>query len=144
MDMTRAETDPLLEIAGTAVKPMQDLDTLRIGGIRGYGYTGYFEAEQALGQWFEVDLVIWLALTDCGASDELSHSVNYADVVQRVTTLIETSRCRTIERLNTLVCEAVLEFEPIQRVEATLTKLSAPIPGFAGRISVQMTRTRGR
>ena len=124
------------------VKAMQDLDTLIIEGIRGYGYTGYFEAEQTLGQWFEVDLRLWLELAVCGNNDELSQSVNYADVVQRVTTLIETSRCRTIERLNTLVCEVVLDFEPVQRVQATLTKLAAPIPGFGGRISVQMTRSR--
>ncbi len=121
---------------------MQDLDTLQIHGIRAYGYTGYFEAEQTLGQWFEVNLTLELALADCGASDDLSLSVNYADVVQRVTSLIETSRCRTIERLNTLVCDAVLDFAPIERVEATLTKLAAPIPGFGGRISVQMTRSR--
>ena len=121
---------------------MHDLDTLRINGIRGYGHTGYFEAEQTLGQWFQVDLILWLKLANCGASDALEQSVNYADVVQRVTTLIETSRCRTIERLNTLVCEAVLDFEQIERVQATLTKVAAPIPGFAGRISVQMTRSR--
>ena len=121
---------------------MQDLDTLRISSIRGYGYTGYFDAEQTLGQWFEVDLVLWLQLAACGASDALSQSVNYAEVVQRVTTLIETSRCRTIERLNTLVCEAVLDFEPVERVQATLTKVAAPIPGFDGRISVQMARSR--
>ncbi len=121
---------------------MTNLDTLRIRGIRGYGYTGYFEAEQTLGQWFEVDLTLWLELAGCGASDELNQTVNYAAVVQRVTTLIETSRCHTIERLNTLVCEAVLDFEMIQRVDATLTKLAAPIPGFSGRISVQMSRTR--
>jgi dihydroneopterin aldolase len=117
-------------------------DCLHIRGIRAYGYTGYFEAEQSLGQWFEADLTLWLDLAACGASDDLDHSVNYAEVVQRVTGLIETSRCRTIERLNTLICDAVLSLEPIQRVEATLTKLAAPIPGFGGRISVQMGRSR--
>jgi len=121
---------------------MQDLDSLRINGIRGYGHTGYFDAEQTLGQWFEVDLVLWLQLAACGSSDALEQSLNYADVVQRVTALIETSRCRTIERLSTLVCEAVLDFEQVQRIEATLTKVAAPIPGFSGRISVQMTRSR--
>ena len=118
------------------------MDCLHIDGIRAYGYTGYFEAEQSLGQWFEADLTLWLDLSGCGASDELEQSVNYAEVVQRVTRLIETSRYRTIERLNTQVCAVVLEFEPIAKVEATLTKLAAPIPGFSGRISVQMSRSR--
>jgi 7,8-dihydroneopterin aldolase/epimerase/oxygenase len=87
-------------------------DAIRINGIRGYGYTGFFDAEQELGQWFEVDLRISVDLSRCGDDDALAHTVDYSQVVQRVQTLLETSRCRTIERLATLVCEAVLTFPP--------------------------------
>lgn len=121
---------------------MAEDDVLRIDGIRGYGYTGFFEAEQSLGQWFAADLVIWLDLSICGADDQLQHTLNYADVVERVKGLLETARCRTIERLNTMICEAVLAFPAVRTVRATLTKVAAPIPGFDGRIAVTMTRSR--
>ena len=118
------------------------IDSLQIEGIRAYGYTGYFDAEQELGQWFEVNLTIRLDLATCGADDELAHTLNYAAVVERVTTLVQSSRHRTIERLNTCICDAVLAFAPVQEVRSTLVKLAAPIPGFAGRIAVTMQRQR--
>jgi len=96
-----------------------------------------------LGQWFELDLSIWLDLSITGANDQLAHSLNYADVVERVTTLLETSRFQTIERLNTVITEAVLAFDPVQRVHSRLVKVSPPIPGFGGRIAIAMTRSKG-
>jgi len=117
-------------------------DTIQIFGIRGYGYTGYFPEEQTLGQWFEVDLVLWLDLSPTGDSDDLQQTLNYADVVARVTHLLETSRVLTIERLNTLILEGVLAFPQVRQVHSRLLKVAAPIPGFDGRIAVAMTRTK--
>jgi dihydroneopterin aldolase len=119
------------------------MDAIEISGIRCYGYTGYLPEEQVLGQWFELDLTIWLDLSITGANDQLAHSLNYADVVERVTTLLETCRFQTIERLNTVITEAVLAFDPVQRVHSRLVKVSPPIPGFAGRIAIAMTRSKG-
>lgn len=117
-------------------------DAIRIAGIRGYGYTGYFDEEQKLGQWFEADLCIGLDLSRTGADDDLSHSLDYSQVVARVTAVIEGSRFRTIERLATVICDTVLGFASVERVEVVLTKVAAPIPGFAGRIAIAMSRSR--
>ena len=117
-------------------------DTLRISAIRAWGYTGYFDAEQELGQWFEVDLEIALDLSRSGADDELAHTLNYAAVIERVKTLVEGSRFRTIERLNTRICDAVLAFPEVRQVRSSLAKVAAPIPGFDGRVAVEMVRSR--
>jgi dihydroneopterin aldolase len=117
-------------------------DGIEISGIRGYGYTGWFAEEQSLGQWFEVDVRLWLDLSPTGASDDLAHGLNYAEVVERVTGLVETARCRTIERLNTLILEALLAFPRVRRVQSRLVKVAAPIPGFSGRIAVTMDRVQ--
>lgn len=117
-------------------------DAIRISGIRGYGYTGYFAEEQKLGQWFAVDLRIGVDLSRTGADDELAHTLDYSRVVQRVRGLVEESRFRTIERLATVICDAVLDFEGVEQVEVVLTKVAAPIPGFDGRIAVEMRRSR--
>ncbi len=128
--------DPLINAVGDPE------DAIEIRGIRGWGHTGWFAEEQTLGQWFEVDLWIWLDLAPTGTSDDLVDGLNYADVVARVRELVETSRCRTIERLNTLVLEALLAFPSVRRVRSRLVKVAAPIPGFDGRIAVSMTRSR--
>lgn len=118
------------------------MDTLRISAIRAWGHTGYFDAEQELGQWFEVDLEIQLDLSRTGGDDELAHTLNYAAVIERVKALVEGSRDRTIERLNTRICEAVLAFPEVQEVHSSLTKVAAPIPGFDGRVAIAMVRRR--
>ena len=117
-------------------------DALHIEGIRAYGYTGFFAEEQKLGQWFEVDLTLWLDLSRTGASDALEQSLNYATVVTTVQDLVQTSRYRTIERLNSVIVEAVLALGPVQRVRSRLTKVAAPIAGFDGRVAVEMVRDR--
>lgn len=117
-------------------------DAIRISGIRGYGYTGFFDAEQSLGQWFEVDLRITVDLSRSGRDDQLAHTLDYSQVVLRVRQLLETSRCRTIERLATLVADAVLEFPEAQRLWIRLAKVAAPIPGFDGRVAIEMSRSR--
>jgi dihydroneopterin aldolase len=120
-----------------------DLDAIEISGIRSYGYTGYFPEEQVLGQWFEVDLTIWMDLSVTGSDDQLGNTLNYADVVERVTNLLETSRFKTIEKLNAVIIEAVLAFDPVQKVHSRLVKVTPPIPRFGGSIAIAMTRTKG-
>jgi dihydroneopterin aldolase len=118
------------------------VDTLRISAIRAWGHTGYFDAEQELGQWFEVDLEIALDLSRTGDDDELAHTLNYAAVIARVKGQVESSRFRTIERLNTRICEAVLAFPEVREVRSSLTKVAAPIAGFDGRVTIEMVRRR--
>jgi len=118
------------------------VDTLRISAIRAWGHTGFFDAEQELGQWFEVDLEIQLDLSRTGDDDELAHTLNYAAVIERVKALVEGSRYRTIERLNTRLCDAVLAFPEVREVRSSLTKVAAPIAGFDGRVAIEMVRRR--
>jgi 7,8-dihydroneopterin aldolase/epimerase/oxygenase len=121
-------------------QPMDD--AIQISGIRGYGYTGFFAEEQSLGQWFEADLRISLDLARTGDDDELAYSLDYAQVVERVKHLLENSRFRTIERLATVIAETVLAFAPVRGVALRLTKVAAPIPGFDGRIAIEISRSR--
>ena len=48
------------------------MDTIEVKGIRSYGYTGFLAEEKVLGQWFEVDLTIWVDLKPSGMSDDLN------------------------------------------------------------------------
>ena len=86
--------------------------------------------------------MLWLDLSRTGVNDDLGQSLNYADVVEKVTHILETSRFRTIERLNTVILENVLTFPQARRAHSRLVKVAAPIPGFDGRIAVSMTRSK--
>ncbi|MEM8603617.1 MAG: dihydroneopterin aldolase [Cyanobacteria bacterium P01_H01_bin.121] len=118
------------------------MDKLLIHDIRAYGYTGYFEAEHELGQWFSVDLAFRLDLEAAGAEDELAQTLNYAEAVQTVQTLIRQAKFRTIERLATAIAEQLLQNQAIETVNIRLTKCQPPIPDFDGHVTVELERSR--
>jgi dihydroneopterin aldolase len=117
-------------------------DRLTIRELRAYGHTGFFAEEQRLGQWFAVDLCLWLDLTAVSQSDDLSHSLDYGAVVVAVQELVEQAQFRTIERLAAAISERVLAWPQVGEVETTLTKLHPPIPGFSGQVAVTLRRSR--
>lgn len=123
------------------------MDAIHLTGIRGYGYTGALPEEQVLGQWFEVDLTLWLDLSAAGCSDRLEDTLDYRRAIATVQQLIQTSKFALLERLATAIAEALLAQEispgspPIQQVQVRLTKLAAPIPNFGGRIAIDLTRS---
>jgi dihydroneopterin aldolase len=122
------------------------MDRMCLTGIRGYGYTGALPEEQVLGQWFEVDVRLWLDFSVAGQSDRLADALDYRGILAIVQHLITTSRFALLERLATAIAEAILESPhppsvvPIHQVQITLTKLAAPIPNFSGKITVEVTK----
>jgi dihydroneopterin aldolase len=121
-------------------------DSIHLKGIRGYGYTGALPEEQVLGQWFEVDLTLWLDLSTAGQSDRLEDTLDYREVISFVQQTIRSSRFALLERLAANIAEGVLAISdgkaPILQVRVALTKLAPPIPDFDGRITIEILRKR--
>ncbi len=116
-------------------------DQLHVKGIRAYGYTGALPEENVLGQWFEVDLTLWLDLSVAGASDVLADTHNYVGLVQQVQQLIQTETFQLIERMADAISTKTLTSDVrIQQVRVQLTKPHPPIPNFDGQIVVDITR----
>ncbi|MBW4553447.1 MAG: dihydroneopterin aldolase [Aphanocapsa sp. GSE-SYN-MK-11-07L] len=118
------------------------MDCIHLRGIRGYGYTGVLPAEKALGQWFEVELKLWLDLSQPGQSDRLADTLDYRTVIASVQHLLKTARFELLERLATAIADAALASGSVQQVEVQLTKLAPPIPDFAGQITIILHRQR--
>jgi dihydroneopterin aldolase len=118
------------------------MDTLEINQIRAYGYTGYFPEEQRLGQWFEVNLVFWLDLSQAGETDDLNDTVDYSQVVRQVQAMIETSKFQTIERLAATIAQALLTQHCLKQVKVRLTKCQPPIPNFSGHVTIELVRSK--
>lgn len=123
------------------------MDIIRLTGIRGYGYTGVFPEEQVLGQWFEVDVSLWLDLSPAGQSDRLSDTLDYGAVVKTVQQLIEESKVALLERLASEIADSILypshQVGPeVQQVQVALTKLTPPIPKFSGKVTIELIRHR--
>jgi len=122
------------------------MDVIRLTGIRGYGYVGALPEEQVLGQWFEVDVTLWLDLSLPGQSDRLTDTLDYRVIIQTVQHLLKTAKFALLERLADAICTQILQLSQanaptIQQVHVSLTKLAAPIPDFTGSVKIELTRT---
>lgn len=120
------------------------MDCIHLTGIRCYGYTGYLPEEQVLGQWFEVDLTLWLDLAPAGKSDNIEDTLDYRIAIAQVQHLVRTAKFALVERLAGAIADTILELKGVTQVRVQLTKPAAPIPDFAGQITIELTRTHQR
>ena len=118
------------------------MDCIQLEGIRCYGYTGYLPEEQVLGQWFEVDVTLWLDLALAGKSDAIEDTIDYRNIINRVQHLVKTSKFALVERLAGAIAESILANNSIQQVKVRLSKLAAPIPDFGGKITLEFIRSQ--
>jgi 7,8-dihydroneopterin aldolase/epimerase/oxygenase len=118
------------------------MDCLHLKGIRGYGYTGALPEEQVLGQWFEVNLWIYLDLGAAGQSDVLADTLDYRNVITQVKEIVGRSHFSLVERLATAIAEAVLTDPEVMQVKVHLIKVAPPIPDFSGQIQVEIVRAK--
>ena len=53
------------------------MDMIKINGIKLYGYHGVLQAERDIGQYFIVDVVLYVDLEAARKSDDLTDTINY-------------------------------------------------------------------
>jgi dihydroneopterin aldolase len=118
------------------------MDCIQLTGIRSYGYTGYLSEERVLGQWFEVDLTLWLDLAPAGESDDIADTLDYREAIATVKQLVKESKFALVEKLASAIADTILKIDKVQQVRVKLSKPAAPIPDFGGKITIDITRER--
>lgn len=118
------------------------MDCIEVTGIRSYGYTGLLPEERTLGQWFEVDLTLWLDLQISGKSDDIKDTVDYRHTIDIVKHILKTAKFALVEKLAEVIAENILKSTSISQVRVKLSKPSPPIPDFGGRITIDITRSQ--
>ena len=102
-------------------------DRIEVKGIRAFGYHGVLPHERTDGQEFIVDLEIESSFDACGTSDELTDTVNYAELAQIAHDAIIGPAFNLIEKLADVIATNCLEIPGVERVCVTVHKPSAPI-----------------
>ncbi|MBO8165510.1 MAG: dihydroneopterin aldolase [Brevibacillus sp.] len=118
------------------------MDKLYFNRMAFYGYHGVFAAEAQLGQRFYVDLELSLDLSRAGSTDDLSDTVNYAEIYEQVKTIVEGERYQLVERLTQRIAEQLLASFPLAEVKVKVTKPNPPINGHYDSVAIEMTRRR--
>ena len=113
-----------------------------IDDLRVLTVIGALPHEREAPQPVRIDLALSVDLHDAGRSDELADTVNYGLVCERVADMVRESKDVLLERLAGKVADVVLEFDLVEQVEVTLTKLRPPIAEAVGTTAVRIVRSR--
>lgn len=119
------------------------LDRIEVDGIRAWGRHGVLPAEQELGQQFVVDVCLHVSTAPAGRTDDLSRTVNYAEVAGAVHEEIGTGSHQLIETLAERIAQRVLRgigHPLVRRVGVTVHKPAAPVGLPVGDVRVVIER----
>ena len=107
-----------------------------------WAHVGVLKWERELGQWFELDLWLYYDLSSAVLTNQIEHTINYADVINTIRKLSELINCNTIEYFSEQIFEVLEAKFGIFPMELELKKCDAPIPAFNGVVSVKRSRNQ--
>jgi dihydroneopterin aldolase len=117
-------------------------DRLVLRGLEAWGHHGVFQHERRDGQRFVVDLVVGTDLAAAAGSDDLSRTVDYGLLAQRVHDAVASEPLNLIEGLAQRIADVVLDTGPVDWVEVTVHKPEAPMPVTFTDVAVTIERSR--
>jgi dihydroneopterin aldolase len=117
-------------------------ETLTLRGLRARGNHGVLPEERREGQVFVVDAVLHLDMSQAIARDDLSQTVDYADLAHRLVAIVGGDPVDLIETLAERLAACCLANKQVQRVELTVHKPDAPIGVDFDDIAVTVVRER--
>ena len=119
-----------------------DLDEIRIRGLRIFAHHGVFPEETRLGQMFVVNATLYTSTRKGGLADALEDTISYADVCLFLTDYLQKNTWKLLEAAVEHTCRALLiRFPLLHGVELELEKPSAPIPLPFDSVSVCVKRS---
>ncbi|MGA7094612.1 MAG: dihydroneopterin aldolase [Candidatus Cybelea sp.] len=98
------------------------MDEIRLRGVRAYGRHGSDPGERERRQLFEVDVLAEIDLRVAAESDDLSHTMDYAALRERLVRVVATTSYALLERLAADLLGAVFADSRVVRAEVTLSK----------------------
>jgi dihydroneopterin aldolase len=117
-------------------------DTITLTGLRVRGHHGVFHHERRDGQDFVVDAVLEVATSTAAASDELTDTVHYGELAQRLAAVVAGEPVNLLETLAARLVAACLADPRVEAATVTVHKPQAPIPLSFTDVAVTIRRER--
>ena len=118
------------------------LDRITLTGLRATAHHGVFEHEKRDGQEFIIDVTVHLDTSSAAAGDELAQTVHYGVLAEQVVAAVERDPVDLIETVAERIANVALGHPPVQLVDVTLHKPSAPIVVPFADVAISITRAR--
>ena len=104
------------------------MDKIVISNLKVFCHHGVYEEEQINGQNFYVTAVLFMDTHEAGMTDDLTKSVNYAELCHDITKFMKENRYDLIEAVAEKLSEHILLNYPlIKEIKLTISKPEAPI-----------------
>jgi dihydroneopterin aldolase len=116
--------------------------SIEIRDIKVFAYHGVTTEEKQNGQEFLLDVELVLD-EDKARIDDISATVDYAEVAGAVAGMATESRYNLIETLACDIVDNLLKLEGVKEASVTVKKPDAPLPVEAGWVGVTVRRQRG-
>lgn len=101
-----------------------------VNGIRSYAYHGAMEQEEHVGGWYTVDIEVELPDERASHTDELSHTVNYAELSRLAVEEMKV-RSRLVEHVAGRIARRLkAEWPVLGRIRVSVCKEHPPITGL--------------
>jgi dihydroneopterin aldolase len=117
-------------------------DRIALRGLKARGFHGVFDFERREGQDFVVDVVLELDLSKAAASDDVTDTVHYGELAERLVAVLTGEPVNLIETLADRLLGVCLADERVAVAEVTVHKPQAPIPHDFADVAVTLRRAR--
>ncbi|SFN71312.1 dihydroneopterin aldolase [Mycetocola miduiensis] len=115
-------------------------DSITLTGLRVRAHHGVYEFERENGQDFLVDVTVGLDLQKASASDDVTQTIHYGELAERITAAVASDPVRLIETVAERVADLVLSYPAAQSVRVTIHKPDAPIAVPFDDVAVSVLR----
>ena len=117
------------------------MDQILIDGLEVFANHGVLEAETTLGQKFIISAALTLSLRPAGKTDDLTKTVNYAEVANAIRTIMTENTYQLIETCaEEIAAHILLHFPLVRALRLTIEKPWAPVGQSVRNLSVSITR----
>jgi dihydroneopterin aldolase len=117
-------------------------DRLCLRGLRAHAHHGVFAEERRDGQEFVVDVELGLDTRAAAAGDDLSATVHYGELAERLHAAVTGDPVDLIETVAQRLADVCLAEQSVSWVRVTVHKPHAPIPVAFDDVSLTIHRSR--
>lgn len=119
-------------------------DAIHLRGLKFYAYHGVMNEEKVLGQQFIVDVDLYKDLNKPGLSDQVTDTINYAEVYELIKGIVIGEKFNLLERLAEEIASQILKGFSCEAIRVEVHKPQAPISGIFEDASVEIWRGKFR
>jgi len=118
-------------------------NVVRIKNASFYAYHGVLAEEQKIGGKFEADVDMYFDFSEAAKTDNLSKTINYANVYKYINKVIHEKKYYLIETLATIIADNLLKHYPqLEKVNVRVRKNNVPIGGIIEHVEAEVEKSK--